>query len=696
MKTFVLVALFGAAIAAGDFDSQCTPTADPGPCMGYFPMWWYNVLTSQCEEFIYGGCQGNDNKYQTKEECEKTCADGSTSLAVDAGRKIELVKEPVHNFACLLPPDQGPCHASITRYYYDNVTRTCKEFTYGGCEGNSNNYETVEECTASCNPATEYEAKCLARPETGPCRAAAIMWAYDAKLGKCKTFTYGGCDGNANKYPTKEVCEKTCKHPTAELVEEYAMASPLLSVLTTPLNAECSLPKDPGPCLAYVPRYYYSNETQRCEYFVYGGCQGNANNFPTYFECRATCVPTNPVCYEPKEVGPCKAYVPRYFYNTTTKYCERFVYGGCQGNRNNFPELEVCLKTCTHKHQYCYLPKDSGPCYGYFPRYYYNTTTNTCEEFVYGGCEGNMNNFKTLHKCESKCGTVPDPVCYLPKDKGPCRGYLPRYYYEPITETCEEFFYGGCQGNPNNFHTLEHCQYKCVKARMFVFCRPKNVAVTLNPVCKLPKKVGPCRARVPRYYYNTTTGTCEFFVYGGCQGNANNFKTLKECELTCGGNVTHDDESWNKHLNKPLGLNPVCNETKYPGPCFGYFPRYYFNNVTKTCEQFIYGGCRGNGNNFHTLEECQNTCWASLDQHSLKIVSAFEVPVWPFTPSEVCTYPADAGLCNAYMPRFFYNTLTKTCEQFVYGGCGGNQNNFHTYDACKKKCLSVFGVIPRA
>ncbi|KAL1472505.1 hypothetical protein MTO96_039275, partial [Rhipicephalus appendiculatus] len=76
-----------------------------------------------------------------------------------------------------------------------------------------------------------------------------------------------------------------------------------------------------------------------------------------------------------------------------------------------------------------------------------------------------------------------------------------------------------------------------------------------------------------------------------------------------------------------VGLNPVCNETKYPGPCFGYFPRYYFDNVTKTCEKFIYGGCRGNGNNFVTLEECKDTCSAYLDQSSQKIVSAVEVPL---------------------------------------------------------------------
>ncbi|XP_077523887.1 tauPI-stichotoxin-Hcr2d-like [Amblyomma americanum] len=51
-----------------------------------------------------------------------------------------------------------------------------------------------------------------------------------------------------------------------------------------------------------------------------------------------------------------------------------------------------------------------------------------------------------------------------------------------------------------------------------------------------------------------------------------------------------------------------CREPKNPGPCQGYFPRYYFNKDTKTCEQFIFGGCQANGNNFATLQECQSRC----------------------------------------------------------------------------------------
>lgn len=53
----------------------------------------------------------------------------------------------------------------------------------------------------------------------------------------------------------------------------------------------------------------------------------------------------------------------------------------------------------------CLAEPDAGPCSGRYPRYYYNPATYRCERFVYGGCSGNSNNYLTLQQCEEKCNS---------------------------------------------------------------------------------------------------------------------------------------------------------------------------------------------------------------------------------------------------------------------------------------------------
>uniref|UniRef100_A0A8C9UY96 BPTI/Kunitz inhibitor domain-containing protein n=1 Tax=Scleropages formosus TaxID=113540 RepID=A0A8C9UY96_SCLFO len=55
--------------------------------------------------------------------------------------------------------------------------------------------------------------------------------------------------------------------------------------------------------------------------------------------------------------------------------------------------------------------------------------------------------------------------------------------------------------------------------------------------CSLPSSPGPCSTWASRYYYNSATGHCTHFWYGGCHGNSNNFPTREECQRQCHGVV---------------------------------------------------------------------------------------------------------------------------------------------------------------
>ncbi|VDK72503.1 unnamed protein product [Anisakis simplex] len=49
------------------------------------------------------------------------------------------------------------------------------------------------------------------------------------------------------------------------------------------------------------------------------------------------------------------------------------------------------------------MPKVSGPCSGKHRRFYYDRESGQCEQFEFGGCLGNSNNFVHLADCEKRC-----------------------------------------------------------------------------------------------------------------------------------------------------------------------------------------------------------------------------------------------------------------------------------------------------
>ncbi|XP_053190136.1 collagen, type XXVIII, alpha 1a [Scomber japonicus] len=72
---------------------------------------------------------------------------------------------------------------------------------------------------------------------------------------------------------------------------------------------------------------------------------------------------------------------------------------------------------------------------------------------------------------ESPASTSPPPLtdspvsdegCGLTLDPGPCRQYVVKWYYDPEANACAQFWYGGCQGNANNYETEATCKNSCV------------------------------------------------------------------------------------------------------------------------------------------------------------------------------------------------------------------------------------------
>jgi len=128
-----------------------------------------------------------------------------------------------------------------------------------------------------------------------------------------------------------------------------------------------------------------------------------------------------------------------------------------------------------------------------------------------------------------------------------------------------------------------------------------------------------------------------------------------------------------------LSLDSRC--TKYiPIPrigCRGHHPYVIvsFNQQTGKCSSR--GFCLDGRSSFKSLEECQKLCESDY---------YYDDPVEEIKRPDYCLLPKEKGRCRAIKPRFFYNNENGQCENFDYGGCGGNENNFHTLEDCKSKC----------
>nr|XP_020764134.1 tissue factor pathway inhibitor isoform X3 [Odocoileus virginianus texanus] len=160
--------------------SFCAMRADDGPCKAMIMRFFFNIHTQQCEEFIYGGCEGNQNRFETLEECKQKCTrdylkDMTETKAtlpkvndfqvddhrtqVDAMNNASLTPQPSKEPSifeyygpswCLTAADRGPCQANVTRFYYNSVIGKCRPFNYSGCGGNENNFTTKKACLRAC------------------------------------------------------------------------------------------------------------------------------------------------------------------------------------------------------------------------------------------------------------------------------------------------------------------------------------------------------------------------------------------------------------------------------------------------------------------------------------------------------------------------------------------------------------------
>ncbi|XP_027703790.1 kunitz-type protease inhibitor 1-like [Vombatus ursinus] len=179
------------------------------------------------------------------------------------------------------------------------------------------------------------EEHCLAPKKVGRCRGSFPRWYYDPTEQLCQSFVYGGCLGNKNNYLREEECKMACKYVQGPSMQRQ---HPVCSGACQPFQFRC---RD-GCCIDgfmecdELPDCQDGSDESTCEKYITGFDELQSIHFPS----------DKGHCVDLPETGQCQESIPRWYYDPFSERCDLFTYGGCDGNKNNFPDQEECLKSC--------------------------------------------------------------------------------------------------------------------------------------------------------------------------------------------------------------------------------------------------------------------------------------------------------------------------------------------------------------
>ena len=186
----------------------CLQKVDPGHCGNWTRKYYYYEKSKRCRMFWYGGCEGNDNQFDTRKLCQEACTPSKLSKAKQSSSSSassasywswSSSSSSLLSSSTLSSSSSSSAHDSGTQY--GTVT---KDHVIPRGQNKTGKQEERDVCQL---PA-----------EQGPCYDWKIMWHFNHTRGLCKRFWYGGCEGNGNLFENKTDCVRACSTESGKLV----------------------------------------------------------------------------------------------------------------------------------------------------------------------------------------------------------------------------------------------------------------------------------------------------------------------------------------------------------------------------------------------------------------------------------------------------------------------------------------------
>ncbi|CCD31172.1 BPTI/Kunitz inhibitor domain-containing protein [Caenorhabditis elegans] len=650
---------------------------------------------------------------------------------------------------CSLSPDKGfPGSVTVNMWYYDPTSTTCSPFMYLGKGGNSNRFETSEECLETCGIGKPTRKSCELPPAIGNGPFNIPRYYFDRVTKKCERFFYSGRDGNDNRFYKKNKCERLClrkKPKKKENIYEFTTTPSTPSVIyeSTPLriiqNLVPSETRISQSTSTFAPTADIRVHTDPYDYVTPTPTQSRITVEPwierfteksSIYEYSTTPHPT--LIYEPHGETLPTLNPP----TTTTPSIVDHVFSSLM----NTQQQKLV--------EFVHVPTDQKTT-GETPRKF-----SSHETIPFGQVEQQpipMNPFGSAKPTVNKFGMKVEPYqttdYMLPPGYPSSSIYLPQPAYPEYVTSPPDNNDSPCSRSIYGDATIM-CENRQEICPMGTFCQigqGQSICCPImdEPPCEQAIEEGVGNVLLRRWYFDPATRLCQPFYYKGFKGNQNNFQSFDSCSRACGAtNVcsggspqmsvhTHllscnfeSDCPYSHDCIQSTPHNLCCPKTSHlvpesiPAPPFepvqmpipappaqvsqpqeqssnmviDFVPATHASN--NLCGQPIDVG-------FGVLSEHR---WAySAGQCTSFLYSGHggnmnnfltrndcmktcQSPMPP--PSSQCSQPAASGQGDQYLSRYFFSPEYRQCLHFIYSGEGGNQNNFDSLTDCLETCVA--------
>uniref|UniRef100_A0A0K8RLR6 Putative salivary kunitz domain protein n=1 Tax=Ixodes ricinus TaxID=34613 RepID=A0A0K8RLR6_IXORI len=235
--------------------------------------WYFDLDEKVCRPIT--GCNFSTNYFTNSTECESVCSPDKYCL-------LEKPQEPVD--ACVdqekktEPNLDGQENTSL--WYFDEGRKKCVATHVLS----KNTFHSQRHCQASC---AKYSV-CYAQESPWNRRLCKLesVWYFDRTRKDC--FHGERCGNSTNRFETREDCLRECPYageiPECHLEKDYGSPCP-----PAESGEKWTRSWKAFPLARSSLRWYYDYLHGECRSFIYQGCGGNENNFPTERTCNAIC-----------------------------------------------------------------------------------------------------------------------------------------------------------------------------------------------------------------------------------------------------------------------------------------------------------------------------------------------------------------------------------------------------------------------